>query len=337
MNMKIKVIFSLIAALLLLVAICFSGVIRFERQTRVLPFEAQKFGDENFIFNAGNYDNAFNDGNLHWVSVNLSGGQYSDAHLITKNTESILIDTGSYQNKKEHSLARYLEENKVSYLSTIYLMSFSPESYGGLRELLLSDDISIGSIKLNMPSNINDTQDRSGGNKQEPLEVLRDIAAYKNLTIDIMMPNERYDIDDDTFIEVLYSHASLPALSDDQSKEPSVPPFVAMLSDYGNRFLITGDNNTALEHYFLSQAYDVDVATIPLSSDKSFVPDAFLDNVVAKDYLAASSVKYWKKLKALQSVLNERSINAYVNGIEGHIAVISNQDGYTIRTTSMSQ
>ena len=276
----------------------------------------------------------FDDGNLYWIAINVSLDRQGDAHLIIKNDKTILIDAGLYEYAKD-SLIPFLKKSKIRYIDEIYVSHPHSDHYGGVRAILEDSEFSVGIIKMNMPTEAQMKKEWWGGNFGD-LVFIKKLAKEKDIKILDIKIGDKFVFDEKTFMEILYVYDGIntPVGKTDINDMS----FISMLNDYKNKFLFTGDLNKKLGRYLAKNANNIeaDILKVPHHGTEGLAPNSFFNKVNAKDFIVPTSKgiwhKDWERSKRVRDYVRDNNINAYVNGIHGHIEVISNRNGYKIIT-----
>ena len=267
----------------------------------------------------------FYDGNLRWISINVYHG---DAHLITKNDISILIDGGTYENGVSKVIP-FLKESKIDTLDEVMITHAHGDHYGGIKALLEDNTIKIKKLSMYMP-----TDEQLNEKTYEDLINIQSLAMSRNIIISSIEQGNKFEFDSQSYLEVLYIY--------DGVNTPvgrtgiNGMSAITMIYDNNNKFLLTGDLDNKVGTYLAANATNLsaDVLKVPHHAIEEVPPNSFFDKVGASDFIITAPEKYWQdgyaSSEQVRTYVAYNDINAYINGIHGNIIILSTTDGYTI-------
>lgn len=274
----------------------------------------------------------FYDGNLRWISVDVCTPNQGDAHFITKNDKSILIDGGLYDNGK-NKLIPFLKNAQVSVIDEVMINHPHSDHYGGIKALLEDDTIEIKKLSMNMPTEAQMKKEYWGGTYKDLVDI-RKLATDRNITISTIKQGYKFMFDKDSYLEVLYVYDGIntPVGITDINDMSAI----TMIYDNNNRFLLAGDLNNKLGSYLAKNAMNIsaDVLKVPHHAAEGLAPNSFFDKVNAKEFIITAPAPFWDKnwtrSQRVRNYVIDNNINTYINGFHGNITVLSNNSGYTI-------
>ena len=273
---------------------------------------------------------------LKWTAINVNTSVQGDAHLISKGDKHFLIDGGAYSVSNQ-SLLPYLKDNNIKVIDKAFISHPHFDHYGGIWAIL-ENGIKINSIYMNMPNK--ERMDREWwGGKYADLVTIKNSAGKYGYKFYSISKGDKFYLDKDSYLEILYTHDGIsPPVGATDINDMS---FIGMLHDKGNKFLFTGDLNKKLSRWLVKNAKNLkaDVLKFPHHGAESFAVNMFLDKVDAKVVIipAPEHLYVSKRSKRTRDYVRDNNITAYVNGIDGHITVISKDGGFSIYTQNGKQ
>ncbi len=269
---------------------------------------------------------------LTWTSINVNAWlQQGDAHLISKNNQHILIDTGHIKYAKM-ILIPFLQKKHITHLKSVLITHPHNDHYGGLKTLL-EHNISIENIYMNMPTREQMQREYWGGSYDELLEIHR-LAKEKNIPILPIHTGDTLSFDKESYMKVLYVYNGI--------KTPVGPTgindmsVVSMLYHGKHKFLFTGDLNRKLGEYIAQDDVDIqaDILKAPHHGAEGFAPNSFFEKVNPKVLIVPAPKLLWfqKRSKRTRDLAIQHNYITYVNGYNHNITVISDGTNFTIQT-----
>ncbi len=274
-----------------------------------------------------------NNNQLTWVAVNVSNPKpQGDAHVITKNDKTVIIDGGEYRQGKKNLLP-YLKKNHLLEIDKVMITHPHFDHYGGIIALLEDRNFTIHNLSMNMPTEEQMKREWWGG-KYKDLVYLRKLAKERDIPISKIAQGDTFTFDKDSYIKVLYAFDGIntPVGVTDINDMSAL----TMIYDGENRFLLTGDLNKKLGTWLAKNAKDIraDILKVPHHSAEGLAPNSFFDAVSAKQFIVPAPAYFWTaqwdRSKRVRTYVNEHNITAYVTGIHGNITVISEDNKYSI-------
>ena len=268
---------------------------------------------------------------LTWTSINVCHGIQGDAHLISKDNKHILIDVGAY-NVANSTILPYLQEHNISEIDSIIITHPHFDHYGATMPILQSG-IKVKHIYLNMPTPEQMKKEWWGGEYRH-LTQIKESATQYGYTFAPVKKGDTFTFDKDNYIEVLYAYDGIDTpVGKTDINDMSV---VAMIYSNKNAFLLTGDLNKKLSKYLAENATNLKASIVkfPHHGTESFAVNAFFDKVEAKVTLVPAHTPLWEsnRSKRAREYVKKHKITTYVSGIDGHITVTSQKDGFSVHT-----
>ena len=277
---------------------------------------------------------------LIWVCVNVSNPKpQGDAHVITKNGKTVIIDGGEY-NQGKHNLLPFLKKNNLFEIDNVLITHPHYDHYGGIIALLEDGNFTIHNLYMNMPTKGQMKKEWWGG-KYKDLVYLRKLANDKHITVSTIVKGNIFKFDKQSYLKVLYVFDGIhtPVGKTDINDMSAI----TMIYDGKNRFLLTGDLNKKLGTWLSTNAKDLqaDILKVPHHSAEGLAPNSFFDAVSAKQFIVPAPAYFWNKdftrSKRVRTYVQEHNITSYITGINGNITVTSYNNQYNIITEMKSQ
>jgi competence protein ComEC len=269
---------------------------------------------------------------LNWTSINVcTDTQQGDAHFISKNGKSFLIDTGHFSTS-ESNFIPFLKEQKITKIDAVILSHTHSDHYGGV-ESLFKNNISIDKLYMNIPTEEQMSREWWGGKYQDLVDI-KNFAENNNTKVLPINQGNKFIFTDDSYMEVLYVYDGIntPVGTTDINDMSAI----IMIYDGSNRFLLTGDLNKKLGTYLAENAIDIDadILKVPHHGTEGLAPNIFFDKVNPKDIIVTSPKSLWcsDRSERVRNLSKDRGYGTYVNGFHGHITVISYENNYKIVT-----
>jgi len=280
--------------------------------------------------------NIKNNKDLLWTSINVSTPKpQGDAHVIIKNGKTLIIDGGEY-NQGKKNLISYLKKNKIYTIDEILITHTHFDHYGGIIALLESNLFKIKKLYMNMPTKKQMKKEWWSG-KYEDLIYLRKLAKKRDIPIYKIKQGDIFRFDKNTYMKVLYIYD----LNNTPIKNITINDMsaVTMIYDYEHKYLLTGDLDKNIGAYLAKNANNLkaDILKVPHHGVSTLPPKEFFDKVASKYYIITSPDYFWldprwKRSDQIKKYVKEHNITTYITGINGDITVISNKNGFHIKT-----
>ena len=269
---------------------------------------------------------------LTWAAVNVNSDiKQGDAHLISKNGQNVLIDTGAV-GYSQSVLIPFLKSKGVIKIDHIYISHPHDDHDGGVKPLIASG-IKIGAIHMTLPPKQRMDVEYWGGKYSDLLEI-KAMAKKHNIPVFPIKSGEKIVFDKQSYIKVLYSYDGIhtPIGKTDINDMSAI----MMIVDGKNRFLLTGDLNHGLGKYLALHVDNIkaDILKAPHHGTETFAPDIFFKKVDPKVMIVPAPQSLWcsKRSERSRKLALENNYTTYINGFHGDITVTSDGNKYTVET-----
>jgi competence protein ComEC len=270
---------------------------------------------------------------LTWVAINVSNpSPQGDAHVITKNGKTIIIDGGEY-NQGKYYLLPYLKKNHILEIDSVMITHPHYDHYGGIIALLEDKSFKIHNLSMNMPTEKQMKKEWWGG-KYENLVYINKLAKNRNIKVSPISKGDVFQFDKNSYLKVLYVFDGINTpIGETDINDMSA---ITMIYDGKNKFLLTGDLNKKLGTWLAKNAKDIkaDILKVPHHSAESLAPNSFFDTVSAKQFIVPAPANFWNidwdRTKRVKEYAQEHNITTYITGINGNITITSYDNQYNI-------
>ena len=270
---------------------------------------------------------------LTWVAINVSNPEpQGDAHVISKNGKTVIIDGGEY-NQGKNNLLPYLKKHNLLEIDSVIITHPHYDHYGGIGALFEDGNFTIHNLFMNMPTKKQMKKEYWGGT-YENLVYLKELAKKRNIKVSPIVQGDIFQFDKKSYLKVLYVFDGIntPIGKTDINDMSAI----TMIYDGNNKFLLTGDLNKRLGTWLAKNAKDLkaDILKVPHHSAESLAPNSFFDVVSAKQFIVPAPAKFWNvdwdRTKRVKEYAQEHNISTYVTGVNGNITVTSFNNKYSI-------
>ncbi|MGK5082330.1 MBL fold metallo-hydrolase [Bdellovibrionota bacterium FG-1] len=262
-----------------------------------------------------------------WSMIDVNPGMQGDAHLLTFENQSVLIDAGEYR-VGQQVLLPFFKKKQVTQLSTVLITHPHFDHYGGLIALLEAG-FPIGVIYIYpIPEAL--CLKEPWGCKFEDLEKIRSLARLRQIPVKPMSEFKNFVWSGHARLDNLfYFPKNRSPIPDDDINDASL---IARLTVYGKRVLFTGDLNGRLGEW-LAQKHPkdlkADILKFPHHGTEGAAPDIFFNAVQPKFGMIPSPKNLWcsDRSSRMRNWIRHAKIPGYVNGLHGSVDVKILPDG----------
>jgi competence protein ComEC len=285
------------------------------------------------------YDVPVPDPVTRWTMVNVSpNGQQADCHVIEfPDGRVALIDIADAADAGGAALA-YLRARKIETIDLVVLSHFHRDHYGRLSDVI-DAGITVSRVAFNLPpptaTSVN--AEAPWGFSRPEAEWLLGKLAHHGIAIFTPRAGERLievPLRDGSFAALeavcLYDGVSSPiGLTD--TNDTSI---IVRLVHGKTRALFTGDLNAGLGTWLATSSFDLsaDLLKVPHHGTEGCAPDSFFDRVNATVALVPSPAGLWTSPRSarIHDYFTRRGTRLYVSGLDGHVTVTMNSQGYAV-------
>jgi competence protein ComEC len=259
---------------------------------------------------------------VHFINV----GQSVSTLVVTPAGETLLIDTGHFRDDGEHVLA-YLQRNDVERIDHLVVSHNDADHIGGNAAIIEYYETEADGIgEVNDPGIGASTQTYSAY-----------LDAVEEYDIDLVETREGDPLPVDG-IETQVMGPPEPYLENEARNENSI---VLKLTYGRTSFLFTGDAEDNQEAYLVEEYGSQLRATVLKAGhhgSSSSTSGALLDTAQPKAVVISSAYdsQYGHPNEETLGRLAERSIPTYWTATHGHVVLVSNGEGVTVRTQAQA-
>jgi competence protein ComEC len=273
---------------------------------------------------------------LSWTMVNVNNrAVQGDAHIIkVEGGKTILIDAG-FDGGDDTQLTRYLEAHNIDSLDYVFISHPHNDHYNGLHSLMRKG-VSMPTVIFNMPDKaLCDTEQPHGCDYSGLLYLNQKLTEHGSNVIQ-GNKGDLFDLGNEVTMTILYAMDGVNNPLDNVTIND-----LSMIMKLNTRefsTLFTGDILLNIAQYLVdidSKEMDADFLKIPHHGNMGmYPPDSFYDLVSPLAAFAPAPAWLWSDplTERGRNYFDSKNIPVYVNGIDGNVEVLIENDNYTITT-----